>query len=76
MKLGQGQACNDLATCAVARRSNLIHGKADRLHVQALFSQLAPVLLHQGDDHAAQVIIVIIGVLQGQLKLGVGPKCI
>ena len=76
MKLGQGQACNDLVTCAAAWRSDLIQGKADRLHVQALFSQLAPVLLHQGDDHAAQVIVVVIGILQGQLELGVSPKCI
>lgn len=53
--------------------SNLVDSEADGLQVKTLLPQLAPVLLHQGDDHAAHV-VVIIGVYQQQLELRVGPK--
>lgn len=55
--------------------SDLIHREANGFHVQALLPQLSSVFLHQGDDHAAHVIIIIICILQPQLKLRISPKC-
>lgn len=53
--------------------SDLIHCEADGLHVHALLPELPSVLLHQGDHHAAHVIVVV-SVLQPQLELRVGPE--
>lgn len=53
--------------------SDLVHGEADGLHVEPLLPLLPPVLLHQRDHHAAHV-VVIVGVLQPQLELRVGPE--
>lgn len=53
--------------------SDLVHGEADGLHVEPLLPHLPPVLLHQRDHHAAHV-VVIVGVLQPQLELRVGPE--
>lgn len=53
--------------------SDLIHGEADGFHVQAFLPQLSSVLLHQGDHHAAHVIIII-SILQLQLELRITPK--
>lgn len=55
--------------------SYLVKSKADGLQVQSLFPQRTAVLLHQSDDHAA-LIIIIVSMLQDQLELRVGPKCI
>lgn len=55
--------------------SDLVHCKADGLHVQALLPQLPSVLLHQSDHHAAHVVIIV-SVLQLQLELRVGPECV
>lgn len=62
-KRSDGSCCTDL-----------VHCEADGLQVHAFLPQLASVFLHQRDDHAAHVVGVVIGVLQLQLELRVGPK--
>lgn len=61
-KRSDGSCCTDL-----------VHCEADGLQVHAFLPQLASVFLHQRDHHAAHVVFVI-GVLQLQLELRVGPK--
>ena len=55
------------------RGSDLIDGEPDGLHVHPFLPEQSPVLLHEGDDHAADVVIVV-RVLQRQLELWVGPE--
>lgn len=54
--------------------TDLVDGKANGLQVHTLLPQSSSVLLHQSDDNATDVVVIIISVLQKQLKLRVGPE--